>query len=106
MLMNFCTCVLTDSFAVPSSEPSSQSESISQSSQSSQSLEKRSNKNKKRREQQQEFTHPWLIAILKGHTGFVTDMAFSNNGKYLASCAEGKWTKKLFVSIILTDAIT
>lgn len=94
--MNCYTCVLTDSLAKPkpSSEPLSESENTSQLLQPSQSLEKRL-KNKKRRELQQEFTHPWLIATLKGHTGLITDMAFSNNGKFLASCAEGKCNKKI-----------
>ncbi|XP_024888782.1 uncharacterized protein LOC112465460 isoform X2 [Temnothorax curvispinosus] len=45
-------------------------------------------KNKKRREVQQERDHPWTIGTLKGHTGVVNDMAFSSNGKYVASCAD------------------
>ncbi|KAK1125705.1 hypothetical protein K0M31_005253 [Melipona bicolor] len=48
-------------------------------------------KNKKRREAQQEFTHSWLRGALKGHTSSVLNMNFSSNGKYLASCAEGKY---------------
>ncbi|CAG0896704.1 unnamed protein product [Cyprideis torosa] len=37
------------------------------------------------------FSHPWMAAPLKGHTDQVLDMAFSPNGKTLASCADG-WT--------------
>ncbi|XP_012169657.1 uncharacterized protein LOC100646310 isoform X1 [Bombus terrestris] len=44
-------------------------------------------KNKKRREMQQ-FTHSWMVSVLKGHTSTVLDMSFSSNGRYLASCAE------------------
>lgn len=59
-------------------------------------------KNKKRRETQQEFTHSWMVGALKGHTASVLDMNFSNNGKFLASCAEDRtvflWcTKELTV---------
>ncbi|XP_071876175.1 uncharacterized protein isoform X2 [Bombus fervidus] len=43
---------------------------------------------KKRREVQQEFTHSWMVGVLKGHTGQVLNMNFSSNGRYLASCAE------------------
>lgn len=35
------------------------------------------------------FTHSWLLTSLKGHTGAITDMDFSANGKHLATCAEG-----------------
>ena len=35
------------------------------------------------------FTHSWLLTSLKGHTGPITDMDFSPNGKHLATCAEG-----------------
>ena len=51
---------------------------------------KRQAKSKKRREAQQEFTHSWMVGALKGHTAPVLDMDFSANGKFLASCAEGK----------------
>ncbi|XP_050469387.1 transducin beta-like protein 2 isoform X3 [Bombus huntii] len=47
-------------------------------------------KNKKRREMQQEFTHSWMVGVLKGHTGPVLDMNFSSNGRFLASCAEDR----------------
>lgn len=36
------------------------------------------------------FQHPWLNNTLKGHTGQVLNMDLSSNGKYLASCADGK----------------
>ena len=35
------------------------------------------------------FTHPLLLASLKGHTGIVTQTEFSRCGKYLGSCSEG-----------------
>lgn len=36
------------------------------------------------------FSHPWLLATLKGHSGRVLDMDFSANGKYLASCGDDR----------------
>ena len=36
-------------------------------------------------------THRLLLTSLKGHTGTVTSIDFSSNGKYLASCSEGKY---------------
>ncbi|CAG9856702.1 unnamed protein product [Phyllotreta striolata] len=32
------------------------------------------------------YSHPWLLVSLKGHTGNILDMDFSSNGKYLTSC--------------------
>lgn len=62
-------------------------------------------KNKKRREVQQEFTHPWLIGALKGHTDLVLDIDFSSNNKYLASCAQGMFSyiNKQYTRIIPID---
>ena len=36
------------------------------------------------------FSHPQLLANLKGHTGAVFQLDFSMCGKYLASCSEGR----------------
>lgn len=36
------------------------------------------------------FSHPWLLSSLKGHTGNVLDMDFSQNGKYLVSCSDDR----------------
>ena len=48
----------------------------------------------------QNYSHPWLVANLKGHSGRVLDVDFSANGKYLASCSEDGtvliWPTKLF----------
>lgn len=33
--------------------------------------------------------HPWLAATLKGHSGDITDLDWSSNEKYIASCAKG-----------------
>lgn len=41
--------------------------------------------------EKQAYTHPWLLTSIKGHTGPILDIDFSSNGKYLASCADGKW---------------
>lgn len=37
----------------------------------------------------QQFTNPWLLNNLKGHTGEILDMDYSSNGKFLATCADG-----------------
>lgn len=39
----------------------------------------------------QNYSHPWLLTSIKGHTGPILDIDFSSNGKYLASCADGKY---------------
>ncbi|XP_054271810.1 RNA exonuclease 1 homolog isoform X1 [Macrosteles quadrilineatus] len=36
----------------------------------------------------QTFTHQWMVSSLKGHSGHVTDLDFSSNGKFLVTCAE------------------
>lgn len=43
-----------------------------------------------KRNEKNSFTHPWLASTLKGHTDDIRDIDFSSNGKYLASCSEGK----------------
>ncbi|EFN79584.1 hypothetical protein EAI_01283 [Harpegnathos saltator] len=52
---------------------------------------KQRTKGQKRREAQQAFQNSWLIGALKGHTGLILDMDLSQNGKYLASSAEGTY---------------
>ena len=51
---------------------------------------KRAVKSKKRREAQQEFSHPWMVGSLKGHAGQILDVDVSANGKFVATCADGK----------------
>lgn len=41
--------------------------------------------------EKQAYSHPWLLTSIKGHTGPILDIDFSSNGKFLASCADGKW---------------
>jgi len=45
------------------------------------------------------YTHSWLLSTLKGHTGMITDMDISPNGKYLATSCEDRslmlWGLKL-----------
>lgn len=42
------------------------------------------------REAKARFTHSWLLATLKGHTGVVLDMDFSPDGRHLATCSEDR----------------
>lgn len=48
----------------------------------------------------EKFVHKWLLSSLKGHAGPVSDMDFSENGKYLISCADDDavliWSTKDF----------
>jgi len=45
------------------------------------------------------YTHSWLLTTLKGHTGIITDLDISPNGKYLATSSEDRslmlWGLKL-----------
>lgn len=57
-------------------------------------LNKTSNKkkvwDKRGKDGKQSFNHQWLLTSLKGHTSEILDMEFSPNGKFLATCGEGK----------------
>ncbi|XP_053412180.1 transducin beta-like protein 2 isoform X1 [Nycticebus coucang] len=56
---------------------------------------------RKEKPQQHNFTHCLLAAALKSHSGNVSCMDFSSNGKYLASCADDRtvriWSTKDFL---------
>ncbi|KAJ6655691.1 hypothetical protein lerEdw1_004744 [Lerista edwardsae] len=56
---------------------------------------------RKEKPQQHAFAHPLLAAALKGHSGSITCLDFSSNGKYLASCADDRtvriWSTKDFL---------
>lgn len=56
---------------------------------------------RKERPSQHTFSHPLLASSLKGHSGNVTCIDFSSNGKYLASCADDRtvriWSTKDFL---------
>ncbi|XP_066491761.1 transducin beta-like protein 2 [Tiliqua scincoides] len=56
---------------------------------------------RKEKPQQHSFAHPLLAAALKGHSGSITCLDFSSNGKYLASCADDRtvriWSTKDFL---------
>lgn len=58
--------------------------------QSNKQTNKRKQVDKRSRDTKQTFSHPWLLTSLKGHSSDVLDMDFSSNGKYLATCGEGK----------------
>ncbi|XP_053222833.1 transducin beta-like protein 2 isoform X1 [Podarcis raffonei] len=56
---------------------------------------------RKEKPQQHNFTHPLLASALKGHSGSITCLDFSSNGKYLASCSDDRtvriWSTKDFL---------
>ncbi|TNM84449.1 transducin beta-like protein 2 [Takifugu rubripes] len=58
-------------------------------------------RNRKEKGSQHTFTHQLLASTLKSHSGNVTCVDFSSNGKYLASCADDRtvriWSTKDFL---------
>ncbi|XP_020861338.2 transducin beta-like protein 2 isoform X2 [Phascolarctos cinereus] len=67
----------------------------------SQAHRKQKQRYHKEKPHQHIFVHALLAAELKGHSGNVSSMDFSNNGKYLATCADDRtihiWSTKDFL---------
>ncbi|XP_069800880.1 transducin beta-like protein 2 [Dendropsophus ebraccatus] len=58
-------------------------------------------KPRKEKPQAHSFSHPLLASALKAHSGNITCLDFSSNGKYLASCSDDRtvriWSTKDFL---------
>ncbi|XP_049985233.1 transducin beta-like protein 2 isoform X2 [Alexandromys fortis] len=63
--------------------------------------QKQNQRVRKEKPQQHTFTHRLLAAALKSHSGNISCMDFSSNGKYLATCADDRtvriWSTKDFL---------
>jgi len=51
----------------------------------------------RKKESKTNFVHSWLAGNLKGHSGPVLGLDFSPNGKYLASCSEGRFVCRFLI---------